>query len=76
MRVDGADGKITAFDNMENRAIKGTHDWKRCEVVLDVAPSSQDICLGILVHGKGKVWMTEPTLEIVDGSVPSTNMWK
>lgn len=73
MRVDG-EKKVTAFDNMESRPIKGTLDWKHYEVVLDVAPDSMGISLGILLHGKGKVWMTEPTLEIVDPSVPVTHM--
>lgn len=75
MRIDGAE-KPLAFDNMEKRAIKGNTDWHRCEVVLDVAPESRGIALGILLAGKGNVWMTEPTLEIVDASVPSTNTMK
>ncbi|MGE5360602.1 MAG: hypothetical protein ACM3NQ_16425, partial [Bacteroidales bacterium] len=35
MRVDGPKGYLT-FDNMENRAIRGTTDWKKYDVVLDV----------------------------------------
>ena len=35
MRVDG-NGGILAFDNMQNRPIMGTTDWKLVSVVLDV----------------------------------------
>ena len=33
MRVDGG-GKVIKFDNMEDRPVKGTTEWKRCSVVL------------------------------------------
>jgi len=72
MRVDGADGKPTAFDNMRSRAIKGSLDWKPYQVVLDVAPDASALAFGILLTGKGKVWMAEPVLEVVDVSVPVT----
>src|SRR5512140_278762 len=36
MRVDGPAGRSLAFDNMQTRPIKGTSDWKRYDVVLDV----------------------------------------
>jgi beta-lactamase regulating signal transducer with metallopeptidase domain len=72
MRVDGPDGKPTAFDNMRSRAIKGSLDWKPYQVVLDVAPDSAALAFGILLTGKGKVWMAEPILEVVDASVPVT----
>ena len=74
MRVDGPNGKSTAFDNMQTHPIKGTLDWERYEVVLDMAPDSSALALGILLHGKGKVWMEEPVLEVVDAGVPVTDM--
>lgn len=37
MRVDGTDKNTSlAFDNMANRAIGGTSDWTKYEIVLDV----------------------------------------
>ena len=74
MRVDGPNDGSTAFDNMQPRPIKGSTDWKRYQIVLDVAPESSAIALGILVSGKGKVWMAEPMLEVVDASVPVTDL--
>ena len=38
MRVDGPDRKVNAFDNMDDRPVTGDSEWKRYEIVLDVAP--------------------------------------
>lgn len=35
-RVDGTTGKSLSFDNMQDRAVKGTTEWARYEIVLDV----------------------------------------
>ncbi len=53
MRVDGRDRKITAFDNMQNRSIKGTTDWSTYSVVLDVSEEAVDVSFGTLMSGKG-----------------------
>ena len=54
MRVDGPDSSCPtlAFDNMYARPIKGSKDWARYDVVLDVAPQAKGICFGILLHGQ------------------------
>jgi hypothetical protein len=41
LRVDNEDGRSTNFDNMENRSIIGTNNWKRYEIVLDVPINSR-----------------------------------
>lgn len=74
MRVDSGHGHSTAFDNMQGRAIKGTQDWKRYEVVLDVDSDSREIFLGALLNGEGQIWMDDIKFEVVDSSVPVTNM--
>src|ERR1051326_798703 len=76
MRVDLADKKQGAFDNMQNRAIKGTKDWTRYDVVLDVASDATAIAFGILVSGEGSVWMNDLQFQVVDSSVPVTDMMK
>ena len=43
MRVDGKEKTGIAFDNMANRSIKGTTDWKTYEVVLDVPDDAEEI---------------------------------
>jgi len=68
---DGQSAALTG-DNMEDRAIKGTTDWHQVKVVLDVPANTESMSFGILMVGEGKVWMAEPSLDIVDASVPST----
>lgn len=72
MRVDGPRGEPLGFDNMQDRAIKGTSDWKKYEIVLDVPESAQDIAFGLLLTGAGQVWMDELAFAIVGKDVPTT----
>lgn len=63
------------FDNMNGRPIKGTTDWKKYEIVLDVASDASNLAYGALLSGTGQIWFDNITLEIVDNSVPSTNLY-
>lgn len=74
MRVDGSGsrGKTLAFDNMQSRPIKGTTDWTKYEVVLDVADDADAIAFGILLDGEGSVWLSDVRFEPVPLSVPTT----
>jgi hypothetical protein len=73
MRVDG-ERQMLAFDNMDNRTIKGTTDWKWYSLVLDVPVAAKQIFLGVLPRGRGQTWADDLKLEVVDQSVPSTNL--
>jgi hypothetical protein len=73
MRVDGQDNEPSlAFDNMQDRPIEGTTDWKQYDVILDVAESATAIAFGVLVVGKGTAWLDDFHFEIVPDSVPSS----
>jgi hypothetical protein len=74
MRVDGEGHKVLAFDNMMNRSIRGSNDWKRYEVVLDVAPEARAVAFGVLLAGKGSVFVNGMGIEPVDRSVATTEM--
>lgn len=75
MRVDGPGGtRPLAFDNMADRPIRGTMDWQRCEVVLDVPAEAQAIALGVLLIGEGEAWMSDFNLETVEADVETTDM--
>lgn len=77
MRVDGKElRKSLAFDNMEKRPIKATTDWQKYEVVLDVAQDATNIGYGALMVGEGQIWFDDLKLEIVDETVPVTDMYK
>jgi hypothetical protein len=73
MRVDGSDHKMLQFDNMWNRPIKGSSDWTTYDVVLDVPTDSADIAFGILLDGRGDVWLAKPELTEVDPTTPTTS---
>ena len=64
MRVDAHDS-ILAFDNMDNRLVKGNSDWSACQVVLDVPDWAEQITYGALLIGKGQIWMDNLLVEEV-----------
>jgi hypothetical protein len=73
MRVDGPGGhRSTAFDNMKDRPIVGTSDWTRYDIVLDVAPNSEAIAYGVLLHGAGQIFLDDVSFEVVTTDVPTT----
>ena len=78
MRIDGSDRKETggslAFDNMQNRAVKGSTDWKKYEIVLDVPTVAYEIAFGALISGSGQIWFDEVKFELVDKTVETTGI--
>ena len=75
MRVDGRDpNNPLAFDNMYKRNLKGTNDWKRYEIVLDVSDKAEWIVYGALMNGTGQIWISDFSFEVVGNDVPTTNM--
>jgi hypothetical protein len=75
MRVEGLDGKgnYSVSSDLMRTPIKGTTDWKRCEVVLDV-PKEGDaaIYFGVMLAGKGQVWADDFKFEAVGEDVRTT----
>jgi WD40 repeat protein/serine/threonine protein kinase len=72
MRVDGENRKMLAFDSMDDRRIKGTSDWKKYEIVLDLPATSTNITFGFAMNGKGQVWADDFQFEVVGQDVPTT----
>lgn len=71
MRVDKGSQSV-AFDNMQDRSIKGTSGWQQYEVVLDVPRDATGIFFGVLLSGSGSVWLNNVKLEVVGAEVPPT----
>jgi hypothetical protein len=74
MRVEGEQRTLLSFDNMNNRPLEGTTDWKRYEIVLDVPKNSASIAFGLLLGGKGQVWIDDLELKAVGQDIALTNM--
>jgi hypothetical protein len=72
MHIDGADGNLQGFDNMEQRPVKGTSEWVRREVVLNVPADAFAIAIGALLVGPGQVWVDDFMVEVVGDDVPTT----
>ena len=48
---------------------RGTTDWTRYEIVLDVPAEAQRLAFGILLAGGGQVWMDDLKFEVVPTTV-------
>ncbi|HKQ38696.1 MAG TPA: hypothetical protein VJ063_11505 [Verrucomicrobiae bacterium] len=72
MRVDGSGGKALAFDNMQGRPIKGTTDWTKYDIVLEVPAQAEQIAYGVLLTGRGDVWMDDLKFDVVADGTATT----
>lgn len=78
MRLDGVNrySKPKGFDNMMNRAVKGTTDWKQYTIELDYDGSEvKQIVVGGLIVGEGKIWVddlqvTVDGIDIAEAQLP------
>jgi len=74
LRVDSKTDHVSlSFDNMQDRAIKGTSDWTKCEIILDVPEESGTLNFGVLMAGTGKVWFDNISFEILDNATPKVS---
>ena len=62
-RVDGASG-VLAFDNMQDRGVTGTTDWKHYDIELPVAANAKNINFGALLTGNGTAWFDGLSVEL------------
>lgn len=69
MRIDEENCVGVAFDNMRNRALKGTTPWTLCKVVLDASALADRISFGVLLSGDGQVDLRAQTIEETDEDV-------
>jgi hypothetical protein len=65
MREDGESPSL-AFENMQQRQIKGTTEWMEYSITLPVHPDARKLFFGFLVVGTGKAWADDLQL-LVDG---------
>lgn len=73
MRVDEKGVRRSlAFDNMAERPVKGTSDWTKYEIVLEVPENAGRIVFGALISGTGQIWFDKLNFEVADNAVPAT----
>jgi hypothetical protein len=70
--------KAVVFDNMrvgkKDRSFKGTRDWEKCEIILDVPANASNIAYGALISGTGQIWFDNLNFEIVATVIPTTGI--
>ena len=59
-------GGMGAFDNMEERGLKGTADWAEYRIALPLVPKAKTVSVGALLAREGKLWVDDLRL-YVDG---------
>jgi hypothetical protein len=74
VRVDGAEKTGQAFDNMMDRKIEGTTAWTKYSVILDVPEDAAAIAFGLLMAGKGQVWVDDLAFDVVGPEVATTGL--
>jgi hypothetical protein len=52
--------------NAQEHALQGTHGWTRRELEAEVPQESISVLLGLLLVGRGHVWLSDVQLEVVD----------
>jgi hypothetical protein len=71
LRVGLPNGRVGAFDNMDDRPVKSSV-WTQAEIVAKVAADAETIDFGVLSVGKGKAWVDGVTFEVVPGGTRVT----
>ena len=58
-------GSTMAQNFMLDAPIKGTTDWQRYTITLPIPPAADRVEVGMMLRGKGTVWLDDVELEIV-----------
>jgi len=73
MRIDPQ----IAFDNMQQNGVTGTANWKKYEITLTMNPAkTQQIILGGLLAGKGKMWLDDLQITIDGVNISDAKIYK
>lgn len=71
-RIDDVLSNTLKLDNMQSRPITGTTEWNYYSCVLDVPENGAILNVGILLCGKGQVWLDNVSFQEVDNNTPTT----
>lgn len=71
LRVDRASGAMGLFDNMGDRPIRSA-EWTECLIEGSVDPDAESLNVGVMLLGRGRLWIDAVELEATGAAVPST----
>ncbi len=63
-RVDGKNRMALDFDNMSNRGVTGTTNWKKYKIEIDVDKNATNINFGVLLTGDGTAWFDDLNIKV------------
>jgi len=72
-QVRNEEGRIFANDEMTDRPIKGTTDWRQYHVVADVPDEVCVIDFGCALYGTGELWTDDFQIDIAQANTPITD---
>jgi hypothetical protein len=70
LRADSGDGEPVAFDNMEDRPIKGDQSWTAVSLDIDIPAEAKEIHFGLLLCGAGRAGIDDVSLTVLAESRP------
>ncbi|MCP4218211.1 MAG: erythromycin esterase family protein [bacterium] len=71
-RVDGKNGKRHGYDNMADRGVVGTTDWKEYAIEMEIAAEATRVAFGAQLTGSGNAWFDN--LRVTIDGVPYTQV--
>jgi hypothetical protein len=54
--------------NMQGKFVRGTSEWTKCEIILDVPNDTKNIAFGGLLNGTGQMWFDNLKIEVANSS--------
>jgi hypothetical protein len=70
--IHNTKGQQVVSDEMFDRSLRGTNDWTRCEIVVDVPHDAHKITIGARMILEGEMWVDDLQLEVVGKNVKPT----
>src|SRR2546425_7047835 len=61
IRTNGRDERLRS-----QNVLQGTHDWMRYEATIPVAQDTLFIRFGLVLHGKGQIWLANARLDVIE----------
>lgn len=58
-------GAPLAWNHMKDKAVAGSTEWKRYQIELDVPAGADQLEVGAMLHGPGKLWLDDAMLEAI-----------
>ena len=65
LQIEGVNERLYQT-NIKEHGLQGTHDWVRRELSVEVPQTSISVGFGLLLIGRGQVWLSDVQLEVVD----------